>query len=81
MRELFAELVPWLIGLVFSAGLFFAGVRIGLSQLRKDLNGAMSRIRNDHRAIADDRENLALALMVILEKREDRMLLARFLKR
>ena len=73
--------LAWALGLIFMAGAFFAGVRIGLRQLRKDLNGAMLRNRDDHRAIADEVWNAALAFTVILEKREDRELLARFLKR
>lgn len=75
------ELVPWVVGLIFSAGMFLAGVRIGLRQLRKDLNGAMSRNREDHREISDEQHNAALALMVIFDKWEDRVLLAWFLKR
>lgn len=75
------ELLPWALGLIFSAGALFAGIRIGLRQLRKDLNGAMSRNRDDHREISDETRNLVLAFLVILERREDRELLARFLKR
>jgi hypothetical protein len=40
----------------------------------------MSRNREDHRAIADELGNLALVLIVVADKREDRELLARFLK-
>lgn len=76
-----SELLPWAIGVIFSAGLFFAGVRIGLRQLRRDLNGAMSRNRADHDEIAEEQHNATLALMVILERREERELLAWFLKR
>lgn len=79
MNEL--KFLPWAFGLVFSAGTFFAGVRIGLRQLRKDLNGAMARNRSDHAEIADEQHNAALALMVMLDDRRDREILFWALRR
>jgi hypothetical protein len=61
--------VTWIITLIFAAGGAWAMFR----QTRKDLNGIGARTRRFEK-------NLLLALMVTTEKREDRELLARFLK-
>lgn len=74
-------MLPWALGLVFGSGAFFAGVRIGLRQLTRDLNGAMARNREDHREILKEYTNAVLVLMAVLDKREDRELLAWFLRR
>lgn len=73
--------VPWALTLAFSAGAFLAGFRIGLRQLRRDLNGAMARNREEHRTIADELHNMALGLMVVSERRDDREILFWALKR
>lgn len=76
-----SEWLPWLVGLIFSAGALYAGIRIGLRQLRKDLNGAMARSRQDHREISDQEYNLTLALMVVFQERRDREVLFWALRR
>ena len=64
-----AEIVWALIGAVFAAGAVYA--RIG--QMRKDINGiGLGRRRFE--------KNVTLVLMVFLEKKEDREMLARYLK-
>lgn len=79
--ELLSRALPWALGLAFSAGSFYAGVRLGFRQLRRDLNGAMARNREEHRVIADELHNAGLAFMVIFDKREDREQLFWALKR
>lgn len=59
------QLMPWALGLVFSAGSLIAGMRLGQAQARKDIN-AIGKIQRH------DRWNLMLAMMVVTEKREDR---------
>jgi hypothetical protein len=58
-----------LVALIFSAGGFYFGVK----QMRKDLNGVSARKRKMAK-------NFLLILMVISEKREDRLLIASFMK-
>ena len=62
-------LIPWLIGAIFGAGGAYALLR----QTRKALNGVSARQRRSQ-------WNTMLAIMVIIEKREDRALLAQFWK-
>jgi hypothetical protein len=59
----------WVIGVVFGAG----GALAVLRRMGRDLNGVGGRQRRFEK-------NLVLVLMVITEKREDRMFLAQFLK-
>ena len=61
--------VIWLVGAIFGAGSAWAA----LQRTRKDLNGVGGRQRRFEK-------NVVLALMINAQKREDRMLLAQFLK-
>jgi len=61
--------IIWLVGVIFGAG----GAMAVLRRMSRDLNGVGGRQRRFEK-------NLVLVLMVITEKREDRMFLAQFLK-
>ena len=59
----------WIAGLVFGAGVAWAGLR----QNKRDINSVGGKQRRFEK-------NLVLALLVIADKREDRIYLAQFLK-
>jgi hypothetical protein len=61
--------IIWLIGVIFGAG----GAMAVLRRMSRDLNGVGRQQRRFEK-------NLVLVLLVITEKREDRMFLAQFLK-
>jgi hypothetical protein len=63
------QAVIWIVGLIFAAGVAWSA----LKQTKKDVNGVGARQRKFEK-------NCLLALLVISEKREDRELLAQFLK-
>jgi len=65
MNHIPEQLIIWVVGVVFGAGGAWAMVR----QTRKDVNAIGAIMRRD-------RWNLLIALMVTLEKREDRQRLA-----
>lgn len=69
MNSIPANAVIWIVGVIFGAGATW-GL---LKQTRKDLNGIGGRQRRFEK-------NIVLALLINAEKREDRMLLAQFLK-
>lgn len=69
MNQLPYQLLIWFVGVIFGAGGAFALFR----RMQKDLNGLGGRQRRLEK-------NLTLALMVVLEERRDRELLAQFLK-
>jgi hypothetical protein len=64
-----AQIITWLIGVIFGAG----GAYVTLRRMGRDLNGVGGRQRRFEK-------NLVLVLMVVTDKREDRMFLAQFLK-
>jgi len=68
VEALLKYVLPFMGG-VFLAGGFFFGVK----QQRKDLNGAMGRVRKMDR-------NFLLTLMVILDDREDREFVAKLFR-
>jgi len=69
MNAIPIQAVIWIVGIIFAAG----GGWMMLRQVRKDLNGVGARQRKLEK-------NLILVLMVNTANREDRMLLAQFLK-
>lgn len=84
----YIDLIPWIFGVVFAAGLLVArdqrtrkDLDGGFRQIRSDLNGIGARMREDAKRLQDEHYNLVLALMVIVEKPEHRLLLARMLRR
>jgi hypothetical protein len=64
-----AEIAWALIGAVFAAGALYARI----SQMRKDINGIGAGRRRFEK-------NFTLVLMVMTESKEDREMLARYLK-
>ena len=69
MNQIPVQAAIWLIGVIFGAGAAWGAVQ----RTRKDLNGVGGRQRRFEK-------NVVLALLINAEKREDRMLLAQFLK-
>jgi len=69
LNQLPTQAVIWIVGVIFGAG----GAWGAIQRTRKDLNGVGGRQRRFEK-------NVVLALMINAEKREDRMLLAQFLK-
>jgi hypothetical protein len=69
MSEVPQQLLIWIIGVIFGAGIAYGAMQ----RMKKDLNGVGGRQRRFEK-------NLVLVMMVITEKREDRMFLAQFLK-
>lgn len=64
-----AEIAWALVGAVFGAGAFYART----AQMRKDLNGIGNKARRFEK-------NITLCLMVMTESKEDREMMARYLK-
>jgi hypothetical protein len=64
-----AELAWAVLGAIFAAGAFYARV----SQMRKDINGIGGKSRRFEK-------NMTLVLMVMTERKEDREMIARYLK-
>jgi hypothetical protein len=73
MSDVIARLGIWLVGIIFGAGIAYGGMKAGLARQKTDLNAIGGKQRRFEK-------NTVLALMIILEKREDRMRVARFLK-
>lgn len=62
--------IAWaIVGAIFSAGMFYARV----AQMRKDINGIGGKSRRFEK-------NLTLVLLVMTESKEDREMIARYLK-
>jgi hypothetical protein len=68
-----AEILWGVMGAIFGAGAYYARTEARISRLQTDLNG----IGNGRRRFE---KNVTLVLMVFLEKKEDREMLARYLK-
>lgn len=71
-----SHLLTWIVGVIFAAGgawVLLKQVRKQADETRRELNGLGASMRKKER-------NMLLALMVICEKKEDRVLLANYLK-